>query len=73
MTAFIEQDEVRLTIAALAASVIRAAEAAVPGISANVLHELETLQRELRYSDHQRTVETIQWTRDLIRKKFVVG
>ena len=73
MAAFSEYDEVRLTIAALTASVIRAAEPSVPGLSANILSELETLQRELRYSDCQRTVEAIQWTRNLVTKKFIVA
>lgn len=73
MTAFSEDDENRLMMAALAASVVRALESSLPGLSANLVSELADLQHELRYSECQRTTEAIQWTRDLIRKKFVVG
>lgn len=71
MAALSDIDEVRLTIVALTASLVRAIEPTVPGFSVNVIQELQNLQRELRYSDHQRTVEAIAWTRDLIRQKFV--
>lgn len=43
-----EDAETRLTVAALAAAMVRGAEATLPGLSPRVVRELDTLQRQMR-------------------------
>ncbi len=69
-----EDAETRLTVAALAAALVRSAEHTIPGLSARVIAELDALQYEIRYWESQPTgtLETLRWTRELIERKFVV-
>lgn len=69
-----EDAETRITIAALAAAIVRSAEHTIPGLSAGVIRELDALQHELRYweSEPTGTIETLRWARELLDRKFVV-
>jgi hypothetical protein len=69
-----EDAETRLTVAALAAAIVRSAEHIIPGLSAHAIVELDALQNEMRYWDSEPTgaIETIRWTRELLERKFVI-
>jgi len=68
-----EDAETRLTIAALAAAVVRGAENSLPGLTDRVVAELDSLQCEMRYWESEPTgaSETLRWARELLAKKFV--
>ena len=67
-----EDPETRLTVAALAAAIVRGAECEVPGLSRRVVSELDLLQHEMRYWDSEPTgaLETLRWARKLIDGRF---
>lgn len=65
--------ETRMTVAALAAAIVRGAESELPGLTGSVIAELDAVQHELRYweSEPTGTIETLRWARELLSKRFV--
>ena len=68
-----EDAETRLTVAALAAAIVRGAEGDLPGLSRRVVSELDALQHEMRYWESEPTgaLETLRWTRELINGRLI--
>lgn len=69
-----EDAETRLTVAALAAVIVRGAESKLPGLTDSVIAELDALQDEMRYweGDPKGTIETLRWFRELLAKTFII-
>lgn len=68
-----EDAETRMTIAAIAAAIVRVVESSNAGFSDQVKGELDKLQQEMRYWDSEPTgvLETLSWFRELISGRFV--
>lgn len=70
MSKLSEDANTRLTIAALAAIMVRAIDSSLPGFASNVVNELRDLRREMRHWDSEPigALESLRWAQELVER-----